>query len=68
MKKSLLELLVGLALVAAWVLVAAQAERSQRLATTHVAALDARRLAAVEGAAADSTGTPGTARAATTAR
>lgn len=47
-KKSLLELLVGIALVAAWVLVAAQAERSQRHGSARIAELDNRQLAVAE--------------------
>lgn len=44
MKKASLEVLLGLALVAAWIVVAAQAERSQRVGTGAVAEVEGTRL------------------------
>lgn len=46
MKKASLEVLLGLALVAAWVGVAAQAERSQRIGSVDAVGLEAARLTA----------------------
>ncbi len=46
MKKSSLEVLLGLALVAAWIVVAAQAERSQRVGSSDVAVLENTRVTA----------------------
>lgn len=44
MKKASLEVLLGLALVAAWIVVAAQAERSQRIGSGEVAGVEETRV------------------------
>ena len=58
MKNSALEALLGLALVAAWIVVAAQAERSQRVGSGDVAGLEGTRVT-VGGSPASPASSPG---------